>query len=68
MVGYTSLKFGGEARRGDKNLRVISILDVSKAMRLNEITKGQSIKSRSKECTLGHSKVRGQEKRRAQPR
>lgn len=41
---------------------VISIVDDSKAIRLNEITKGMSIKRRSKECTPGTSEARGQEK------
>lgn len=40
---------------------VISRVDESKAIRLNEITKGMSVKRRSKECTPGSSEARGQE-------
>lgn len=37
-------------------------------MRLNEITKEMNVKRRFKECTLGCSEARGQEKRRDQRR
>lgn len=60
--GHTSLKFRGGARKGDTNLGVTSILDDSKAVRLNEITQGMSVK-KPKECTSGRSKARGQEKK-----
>lgn len=43
-------------------MRIISILDDSKARRLNEVTKGMSIKRRSMKYTLGSSEARGQEK------
>lgn len=43
-------------------LRGSSVVDDSKAVRLNEITKGMSIKRRSMKYTLGSSEARGQEK------
>lgn len=57
-----SLKFRGEARKGDKNWGVIRIGDDPKAVRLNEITKSMSIKGGSKEGMLGRSEAKARRK------
>ena len=64
---YTSLKFWRESGKGDKKAGVISILDNFKARRLNEVTKGMIIKGRFK-STLRCSNIRGQGRKRDQPR
>lgn len=67
-LGTQVRKFTGEARKGDQNFGAISTFIDSKATRLNEITKGISVKRNFQECALGFSKARGQEKTRGQPR
>lgn len=62
-----SLKFRGEARKGDKNWGVIRIGDDPEAVRLNEITKSMSIREGPRKACWGALTQRPGE-RRVKPR